>query len=434
MPKKKKSKKKKKGGKKKKEDANNSKKEELSQLKLKIQSLTQETEMAINNAENTVQELDALKFMCKKKAEKLNRQHGVYDAELTADEERHDMQYLKDRFTIKELTEKSRILESQAYAARQIELENQQLRERVALLTRAISDQAQQHGETIHSLNCDKFVVRDRLEKGYRKALRDAYAKQKSDAYRSLDTLSRKALDLNGRLKQEMALREKGLKRLDKEDAKNHSNIRTMRYRFNNMRTMGKQQMNSLALLQRASSQYKLQKGAYQDEVNRRMDAMEDIKLMIAAAKKQKTELFREQDRKQKQILQLRNRQRALQRRLGPRAKREGKGAVKGTVKGTVVIAAEETLETFAANEEAENQNENERKEGDREAEGGGEFPRVQSELAPGANIIYTDETVRKSPPSFKRRMSAGKRSVSSRVTASTASSEVDFATRFFVP
>jgi len=363
--------------------------------------MQQEADMTEIEADNTLKELDVLKYICDEKEGSLTRQIDIHDAEVVSALEDADAQYLKDRFTIKVLTEDGKVLESQAQAAREVELENQRLRERIAVLTKIIAGQAKQHGDTINGLNYDKFVVRDRLESTYRTALRDAYAKQRSHAYHSLDTLSRKALDLNAQLKQERALRERGLERLHKETDSNNAQIAGIQYQNKSMSTMGKQQMRSLALLQRATAQYKLQKTAYQDELKKKDETKEDIKLMIEAAKQEQADLLALQNRKQKRILQLRNRQRALQRRLGPRAK-----------KGPVVRAAKNIIQNVIRGPDSDADGE----------DNGSSVLASEEKRDTKANNVYTSASllVRTAPGS-----------VSSRTTTT---SDFDFASRFFVP
>lgn len=402
MPKKKKAKKKKAKKKNKKEEANNLQKHELSELRDSLQVMQQEADMTEIEADNTLKELDVLKYICDEKEKSLTRQVDIHEAEVVSALEEADAQYHKDRFMIKELTEDGKVLESQAQAAREVELENQRLRERIAVLTKIIAGQAKQHGDIINGLNYDKFVVRDRLESTYRTALRDAYAKQRSHAYHSLDTLSRKALDLNAQLKQEMGLRERGLERLHKEMESNHAQIAGIQHQNKSMSIMGKQQMRSLALLQRATAQYKLQKAAYEDELKKKDDTKQDIKLMIEAAKQEQADLLALQNRKQKRILQLRNRQRALQRRLGPRAK-----------KGPVVRAAKKIIENVTRSPDPDAS----------EGEDKGS-PVVAPEQKPDTkeNNGYTSASLL---------VSTAPGSVSSRTTTT---STFDFASRFFVP
>lgn len=376
-------------------------KHELSELRDSLQVMQQEADMTEIEADNTLKELDVLKYICDEKKESLIRQDDIHDAEVVSALEDADAQYHKDRFTIKVLTEDGKVLESQAQAAREVELENQRLRERIAVLTKIIAEQAKQHGDTINALNYDKFVVRDRLESTYRTALRDAYAKQRSHAYHSLDTLSRKALDLNAQLKQEMALRERGLERLHKETELNHAQIAGIQRQNKSMTTMGKQQMRSLALLQRATAQYKLQKTAYQEELQKKEEKKKDIKLMIEAAKKEQADLLALQNIKQKRILYLRNRRRALQRRMGPRAK-----------KGAVVRAAKTIIENVTRSPDS-----------DAKSEGKGS-PVVSPEQKRDTkeNNAYTTTSLL---------VSTAPGSVSSRTTGI---SDYDFASRFFVP
>jgi hypothetical protein len=188
--------------------------DELREMKASRDRLAGQLDIKSTQFMNLQQEYQRAQDLIHNLERRLRKETDSLKQELQLKIDEHSSSGGELHFEVVTQREKLKLYESQLAAAESVVMENDMLRKRVAGLNEILAAQSMEHASTVHSMNSDRFNIRLQLEQAFRKALIEAKEKSQEDALQAMSDESKRAIQLNRELKDELQSQARGIRKM----------------------------------------------------------------------------------------------------------------------------------------------------------------------------------------------------------------------------